>query len=123
RRQLGCAAIPELRAGTFGDLKDLLTISRRTLAMALVLALAVALFLVEDPMPRRKPRASTDPAADALLKTLHPHAAGCDIGADEIWVCFPPGAPLPPPPPGHPDGLPAHVRCFRTFTADLERLA
>src|SRR5436309_8881704 len=31
RRQLGCAAIPELRAGTFGDLKDLLIISRRTL--------------------------------------------------------------------------------------------
>ena len=92
--------------------------------MALILALAVALSLVEGPlMPRRQPCATADPAADALLQTLHPHAAGIDIGADEIWVCFPPGAPLPPPPPGHPDGLPAHVRCFRTFTADLERLA
>jgi transposase len=91
--------------------------------MALLLVLAVALVIVEDSMPRRKPCTPTDPAAEALLQTLHPHAAGIDIGADEIWVCFPPGALLPPPPPGHPDALPTHVRCFRTFTADLQRLA
>jgi transposase len=66
---------------------------------------------------------STDGAAQALLQTLHPHAAGADIGAEEIWVCFPPGAALPPPPRDHPQGLPAHVRRFRTFTADLHTLA
>ena len=40
------------------------------------------------------------PAASlALLHTLHPHAAGIDVGAAELWVCVPPGAvavsPLP----------------------------
>jgi len=40
-----------------------------------------------------------------------------------LWVAFPPGAPLPPPPPGHPDNLPDNVRRLGTFTADLEALA
>ncbi len=66
---------------------------------------------------------AADPAAQTLLATLHPHAAGIDIGTQEIWVCFPPGTVLPPAPPGHADALPSHVRCFGTFTADLEALA
>jgi transposase len=66
---------------------------------------------------------AADPAAQALLGTLHPHAAGIDVGAEEVWVCFPPGAALPPPGPGHSDTLPGHVRRFGTFTCELEALA
>ena len=76
---------------------------------------------VEDLVEVLSPR--PEPAACALLQTLNPHAAGLDIGTREIWVCFPPGAQLPPPPPDHPASLPVHVRRFRTFTADLEALA
>src|SRR5262249_21215986 len=68
-------------------------------------------------------RGGPGPAAEALLRTLHPRAAGLDIGTFEIYVCFPPGATLPAPPPGHPEGLPRHVRIFGTFTADLQALA
>jgi transposase len=89
-------------------------------AWALVLAAGLAFPLIlEIPMPRRKsaPRA-VDPAAEALLKTLHPHAAGIDVGASEHWVCVPPGtvpslAAVPPAP------LPPNVRRFGTFTPDL----
>ncbi len=64
--------------------------------MALVLAAVLALLIVEDAMPRRKPSPSkTDPAAEALLKTLNPHAAGIDVGASELWVSVPPGS-VPP---------------------------
>jgi transposase len=76
---------------------------------------------VEDLVQAFAPR--TDAAAEALLQTLNPRAAGIDIGTQEIYVCFPPGANLPPPPPEHSDAMPAHVRRFRTFTADLEALA
>jgi transposase len=121
--------------------------------MALFLALALSLLILEADMPRRKSSTPTDadaahPAgttrrkastqtADAgrpprntkrktsavkmLMQTLHPHAAGIDVGAQELWVCLPPGD-EPPIPPDHPDKLPAYVRCFGTFTADLHAL-
>lgn len=44
------------------------------------------------------------------LPTIHPHAAGMDIGADEIVVAVPA------------DRDPEPVRVFRTFTPDLEAL-
>lgn len=114
--------------------------------MAPVLAVTLSLLILEPDMPTRKaphpartapapaaaqaaarkgrqPQASPDPAAAALLQALNPHAAGIDVGTTELWVAFPPGTPLPPPPPGHPDNLPANVRRFGTFTADLEALA
>lgn len=43
--------------------------------------------------------------------TLHPDAAGLDIGAHEIWVA------------GPPERDPQPVRMFATFTPDLEALA
>ncbi len=103
--------------------------------MALVLAAVLALLIVEDAMPRRKtPPRNTDPAADALLKTLNPHAAGIDVGAAEMWVAVPPGAvPVNSTPPGAappefwrgqvPDDTFARVRRFGTFTADLQTIA
>jgi len=42
--------------------------------------------------------------------TCHPHAAGIDIGAREIWVAVPPGSDPKP------------VRGFDTFTEDLLKL-
>lgn len=96
--------------------------------MALVLAVTLSLLIVEPDMAKCKTRKQSCPArpadpAQTLLQTLHPYAAGLDIGTTEIWVCFPPGAVLPPPPPDHPASLPLHVRRFRTFTADLQMLA
>ena len=44
------------------------------------------------------------------LPTLHPHAAGIDIGAREIWVAVPPGSDPKP------------VRSFDTFTDELLKL-
>ena len=43
--------------------------------------------------------------------TQHPHAAGLDIGAREIWVAVPA------------DHDPEPIRAFGTFTPDLKRLA
>jgi transposase len=107
--------------------------------MAPVLAVALSLLILEPDMPSRKPKspsakapaasptlqpANPNPSAAelALLVTLNPHAAGIDVGANDLWVCFPPGAPLPPPPPEQ-GNLPENVRRFGTFTADLETLA
>jgi transposase len=103
--------------------------------MALVLTAVLALLIVEDAMPRRKtPPHPADPAAQALLATLHPHAAGIDVGAAELWVCVPPGSvPLGSVPPGQappefwrgevPDDTFERVRCFGSFTADLHAIA
>jgi transposase len=44
------------------------------------------------------------------LPTLHPHAAGIDIGAREVYVAVPPGSD------------PRPVRSFLTFTEDLHQL-
>ena len=52
--------------------------------------------------PKTKPAAS--------LPTLHPHAAGIDIGAREIYVAVPPSSEARP------------VRSFATFTEDLHAL-
>src|ERR1017187_1677327 len=41
------------------------------------------------------------------LPVFHPHAAGIDIGAREIYVAVPP------------DGAPTPIRVFATFTEDL----
>ena len=45
------------------------------------------------------------------LKTIHPKAAGLDIGSAEIWVAVAPDRPAEP------------VRKFGTFTPDLHALA
>ena len=45
------------------------------------------------------------------LTVVHPHAAGLDIGAREIWVCAPP------------QSAEENVRVFGTFTPDLRALA
>jgi transposase len=82
--------------------------------------------IVEDVMSKRKTVSSrADPAMTALLQTLHPHAAGIDIGATELWVCVPPGAVSSalPSGTGASVALPANVRRFGAFTADLHTLA
>ena len=45
------------------------------------------------------------------LKIVHPHAAGLDIGASEIWACVPS------------QSAAENVRVFGTFTVDLQALA
>jgi transposase len=88
--------------------------------MALVLTVAYSLLIVEADMARRKsPASKTDPCAAALLKTLNPHAAGIDLGANEHWVAVPEGS-VPDRPHGpRREQLPGHVRRFGTCTADL----
>jgi len=60
-------------------------------------------------MPKRNqsPKPRTLPTA----RVLEPNAAGIDIGATEIYVAVPP------------DRDPQSVRCFATFTGDLQKLA
>ena len=88
--------------------------------MALVLAAVLALPIVEIAMPARKSPVTTDPAALALLQTLHPHATGIDVGAAEMMVCVPAGSGAGAAVAG---ALPANVRCFGTFTPDLQAIA
>src|SRR5436853_4429125 len=59
--------------------------------------------------PRRKSnsRKAKDKSSPFPLPTLHPHAAGIDVGAREVYVAVPPGAD------------PRPVRRFETFTEDL----
>ncbi len=47
----------------------------------------------------------------AELTIVHPHAAGLDIGAREIWACVPASS------------SPDPVRVFEPFTPDLHALA
>ncbi len=103
--------------------------------MALVLTAVLALLIFEDAMPRRKATPPpADPATRALLAGLHPHAAGIDVGAAELWVCVPPGSvPAGSTPPGQappafwrgevPDDTFDRVRRFGSFTADLQAIA
>jgi len=58
-------------------------------------------------MRRNKPAANTWEG----LKVIHPHAAGLDIGSEEIWAAVAPGQTVEP------------VRKFGTFTPDLHALA
>lgn len=91
--------------------------------MALVLAVALALLIVEADMPRRKsPTAKTDPSTQALLDTLNPHAAGIDLSDDEHWVCVPEGS-VPDKPSRREGELPSRVRRFGACTADLRSIA
>jgi transposase len=55
---------------------------------------------------------STAPTAspEEAMRLMHPHAAGLDIGRDEIWACVP----------AERDAQP--IRGFSTFTPDLETL-
>jgi transposase len=53
----------------------------------------------------------TNPAQVPAWPVLNPHAAGLDIGSEEIWVAVPADRESPP------------VRVFGTFTPDLEALA
>jgi transposase len=46
-----------------------------------------------------------------VLEQINPHAAGIDVGAEEVWVAVPP------------DRDEQSVRVFATFTADLNQLA
>ena len=58
-------------------------------------------------MRTRRPR---PPRPDAL-PSVNPHAAGLDIGSEEIWACVPDDRDAQP------------VRAFGTFTPDLIALA
>jgi transposase len=87
--------------------------------MALVLAVTLPWLIVE---PRMRSCNPTDSAAVSLLQTLHPHAAGIDVGSREMWVCVPRGS-APVAEDGHPAALPPNVRRFGTFTPDLRALA
>ena len=46
-----------------------------------------------------------------ILQQINHNAAGIDIGAEEIYVCVPPGR------------AEERIRCFGTFTVDLNQLA
>jgi transposase len=61
-------------------------------------------------MAKRKKSLVNVPALD-VLEQINLHAAGLDIGAEEIWVCVPADS-------GEPS-----VRVFPTFTVDLQALA
>ena len=58
--------------------------------MALVLAVTLSWLIVEADMSKRKPPVAETNAHTALLQTLHPHAAGIDVCATEMWVRVPP---------------------------------
>jgi hypothetical protein len=68
----------------------------------------------EGKMPKNKRnRQPGPPKTQSALETLdvvHPNAAAADIGSREIWVSLPP------------DRAGETVRCFGTFTPDLESL-
>ena len=55
-------------------------------------------------MPKKRTRV-------AQLPVIEPNAAGIDIGATQVFVAVPA------------DRDPEPIRCFETFTVDLERLA
>jgi transposase len=59
-------------------------------------------------MPRRRTPQTLSPSTPGILQ---PNAAGVDVGATEIYIAVPADR----------DSRP--VRCFRTFTADLNAAA
>jgi transposase len=60
--------------------------------------------------PRHKGNPSKAKSSHPHLSTLHPHAAGIDVGARELYVAVPPDSCADP------------VRTFATFTEDLHAL-
>ena len=62
------------------------------------------------PAAGKKARRGQRLATVTSLPTLHPHAAGIDVGAREVYAAVPPAAD------------PRPVRAFPTFTADLHAL-
>ena len=81
---------------------------------AAALSPVLLVLIVEESMPRRKTGPSRpDAATEALLHTLHPHAAGSDRGATEVGVCVPPRAVLFLPTPSSP---PLRGRFFAKVT-------
>lgn len=60
--------------------------------------------------PRHKGKSAKAKSGSPQLPTLHPHAAGIDLGARAIYVAVPP------------DSCADHVRSFPTFTEDLHAL-
>ena len=58
-------------------------------------------------MPRRR----SQPPCPDMRPCVNPHAAGLDIGSEEIWACVPEDRDAEP------------VRSFETFTPDLLALA
>ena len=63
-------------------------------------------------MSERRKKPATPPKVDwKALDTVHPDAAGIDIGGSEHWVAISPERDEQP------------VRCFECFTADVERMA
>ena len=60
--------------------------------------------------PRYKGNPPKAKSSSPHLHTLHPHAAGIDVGARELYVAVPPGSCARP------------VRTFATFTEDLHAL-
>jgi transposase len=67
-------------------------------------------FIQEAGMPEATHPPPRQPSPHPEFAIVRPHAAGLDIGAEEIWAASPPGE--------HPDS----VGKFGTFTADLQAL-
>lgn len=61
------------------------------------------------PKIKSKPKQAKVPSLERM-DVVHPHAAGVDLGSREIWVSLPP------------DRTGEIVRCFGSFTPDLESL-
>ena len=60
---------------------------------------------------KERARGKRKRTSPSLLQRVNPKAAAIDCGASEHYVAVPP------------ERDPMNVRCFRTFTADLHRLA
>src|SRR4029077_14562900 len=71
---------------------------------------------------KTKPRTKAPSAQSESLQVKNPHAAGIDVHATVHGVCVP-AQDATPPPKDHPAHMPANVRSFGTYTADLEMLA
>lgn len=73
------------------------------------------------PADKRPPKVPANAAKASLLENLNPEAAGIDVGAEQMWVAVP-VASVPATPSQPAATLPPDVRCFGTFTADLQAI-
>jgi transposase len=71
----------------------------------------VVVVVEEERDMTRKPNRRRKQSNPPIFETIQPHAAGIDVGATEIYVAVPA------------DRDPQPVRCFLTFTEDLQALA